>query len=108
MKNFDCSVAKTVEKIRELVAVLEASANMTSDKLTNEVSAFKDQWIYEDFWMHAKFYENDLDSGIEIDMQDMLISFGKKYENLVKQNEWNPLKTFDRLKVCGNHWCWHF
>ena len=42
MKNFDYKVTKTMEKIRELVAALEANENMTSDQFTNVVSAFKD------------------------------------------------------------------
>ena len=61
---------------------------MKYDQLTNVVSAFKDQCIHEDFRMYIKFYENDSDKGIEIDAQDILISFDKKYEILVKKNEW--------------------
>ena len=43
MKNFDYNVTKTVDKVIELVLVLEANENMTSDQFNNVTSAFKYQ-----------------------------------------------------------------
>ena len=69
------------------MAILQANAVVDPDHLTTIINAFKNSNIHKDFRLYTKFYENNSDKGINIDIQDILMDIEKKHENLMKHKE---------------------
>ena len=45
IKDFACDISKTVEKVREIVAVLQANSVIAPDHLTTIINVFKDSQV---------------------------------------------------------------
>ena len=72
LRDQDFDVSKTVERVREIVATLEANDITSSDHVDEVIAVFKDKSCCEDFRLHQKMFEMDKLEGNKIDIELML------------------------------------
>ena len=68
LKDFDRSVSKAVEEVRELVGTLEASDILSSSYAEDVIAVFREKTCCEDFRLHLKIFEMDKLKGNAIEI----------------------------------------
>ena len=97
LKDFNYDISKAVERVREIVATLEANDVISGDHIDDIIAVFKDKTTCEDFRLHLKMFEMEKLKGRMIDIEAMLTELNSKFTSLAKQNEWINSKSTSNI-----------